>query len=289
VQASRDLGALAVAARDARVLWLCNPGNPSGAQWAAAEIAALADALPSVLVAVDEAYYEFGRETIAGAAVDRPNLVCIRTLSKAFGLAGLRVGYAIAARDVAAELSARRSPAPVSTTSAELAAAALRAPEVDDEVRRTVEERERMRGALADAGYGVPPVHANFVVARSARAPELAAELEQRGLVVRGYAESLRITVRTPADDDLVLRALGAPCPPSPRRAATAFGPRVRISLADGSGRVRSVTGSEERDRGLEELASRERLDLEAVAEPDASDAEVSAVVDEALGRLAGA
>jgi histidinol-phosphate aminotransferase len=272
----RDLDALEEAGREASVVWLCNPGNPSGAMWPAAEIVRLADALPDALVAVDEAYFEYGGETVAGA---RENLVAIRTLSKAFGLAGLRVGYAIASREVAAALSARRSPAPIATTAARIGAAALREPTIEAEVAATIAERERVRTALAAAGFETPPVHANFVVARTPAAGELADDLARRGLVVRGYADSLRITVRSPADDDLVLRALGAEPPPSERRSATVFGPGVRVSLVlDGSGRVRCANG----DRDLERRASAAGYDLEVVAERGA---DVKRALDEAIER----
>ena len=276
----RNLDALEAAGRDAQVVWLCNPGNPSGAMWPAAEVVRLADALPDALVAVDEAYFEYGGETVAGA---RGNLVAIRTLSKAFGLAGLRVGYAIASREVAAELSARRSPAPIATTASRIGAAALREPTIEAEVAATIAERERVRAALAAAGFETTQVHANFVVARTPAAPELAADLASRGLVVRGYADSLRITVRSPADDDLVLRALGAEPSPSDRRSATVFGPGVRVSLVlDGSGRVRSVTGDADRDREIERRAADEGFDLELVAEPGA---DVTRALDEAIER----
>src|SRR5256886_13711014 len=279
----RDLDALAKAGRDARVVWLCNPGNPSGELWPAVEIARLAEALPDALIAVDEAYFEYGGETIAGAARQLANLVSIRTLSKAFGLAGLRVGYAVGSPEVAAALSARRSPAPVASTAAQLAVAALREPRIESEVAATLEERERVSSALAAAGFETPVVHANFVVARSAAAPELAAELEGRGLVVRGYADSLRITVRSPADDDLVLHALGAEPPPANRRAATVFRPGVRASLVlDGSGRVRSATGNLQRDREVERRGADSSFDLELVADVGARDADVAGALDEA-------
>jgi len=263
--AARELDALAQAGRDARVVWLCNPGNPSGELWPAGEVVRLAEALPDALVAVDEAYFEYGGETVAGAATQRPNLVAIRTLSKAFGLAGLRVGYAVASREVAAALSARRQPSPISTAAAKLAAAGL-------------------REALAAAGFDVPVVHANFVVVRSAGAPHLAAELERRGLVVRAYADSLRITVRSPADDDLVLRALGAEPPPAGRRSATVFRPGVRASLVlDGSGRVRSSTGDAPRDREVERRGVDAGWDLELVADPGADGDDVARALDEAI------
>jgi len=285
----RGLDALAEVGREARVVWLCNPGNPTGELWPAAEIARVAEALPDALVAVDEAYFEYAGETVAGAARELPNLVAIRTLSKAFGLAGLRVGYAVASRDVAAALSARRSPAPIATTAAALAAAALREPRIEAEVTATLVERERLRSALATAGFETPVVHANFVVARSASAPELAAELERRGLVVRAYSGSLRITVRSPADDDLVLRALGAEPPPSGRRSATVVREGVRASLVlDGSGRARSATGDVQRDRDIERRATDASFDLELVADAGARDADVEGALDEAIDLAAG-
>ena len=279
----RDLDALGEAGRGAKVVWLCNPGNPNGELWRAVEVARLAEALPDALVAVDEAYFEYAGETVAGAATQLPNLVAIRTLSKAFGLAGLRVGYAVASREVAAALGGRRSPAPVATTAAQLAAAALRQPRVESEVAATLAERERVRSALAAAGFETPVVHANFVVARTAGAAELAAELERQGLVVRGYADSLRITVRSPADDDLLLQALGAEPPPAGRRSATVFRPGVRASLVlDGSGRVRSATGDFRRDREVERRAADSSFDLELVADPGALEADVAGALEEA-------
>jgi histidinol-phosphate aminotransferase len=282
--ADRDLEALASVASGAHVLWLCNPGNPTGALWDAGEIRGVAEALPATLVCVDEAYYEYAGETIAPYARRLPNLVCIRTLSKAFGLAGLRVGYAIAAAGTAAELSARRSPGPVATAAARLAAESLRRADVEAEVRATVAERERMRAALLAAGHEVPAVHANFVLVRTPDAPALAAELERQGLVVRAYADALRITVRTPADDDLLLTALGveavgaAPASATVRRA----GARASLVLA-GSGRARVATGEPTRDRRFERLAADSELDLELVADGHAAEADVAGAFGEAL------
>src|SRR6266508_739647 len=208
--APRELDALAAASRTAAVLWLCNPGNPGGELFAAKEIAELTRSLPATLVCVDEAYYEYGGETAAPAAPELDNLVCIRTLSKAFGLAGLRVGYCVASPRLAAELSARRSPAPIPTSSATLAKAALQRAEIEPELRATTAERERVRAALLAAGFDAPPTHTNFVVVRTPQARTLAGQLERRGLVVRAYRDFLRITVRSPADDEAA--ALELPC-----------------------------------------------------------------------------
>jgi histidinol-phosphate aminotransferase len=284
--APRELGALAAAARTADVLWLCNPGNPGGELFTAEEIAELARSLPATLVCVDEAYYEYGGETAAPVALELDNLVCVRTLSKAFGLAGLRVGYGVAARRIAAELSARRSPAPIPTVSAALATAALQRAEIEAEVHATRTERERVRATLAAAGFDAPPTHTNFVVVRTPQAGAIAGQLERRGLIVRAYPDSLRITVRSPADDDLLLAELGIEAPAAAIRSATVFAPGIRVSLViDGSGRATSATGDEARDSRIEEQAGNEGIDLELVAEEGLGDERVEAALAEARTR----
>jgi histidinol-phosphate aminotransferase len=289
VFAPRDLGALADAARGAHVLWLCNPGNPTGELWAPEDIAAVADSLAATLVCVDEAYFEYAGATVAPFARERSNLVCVRTLSKAFGLAGLRVGYAIACEEVAAELERRRTPAPISTVAARFATDALRAPPIAPDVEAVLAERERVRRAFTSAGFDAPPVHANFVYVRTQEAGALAARLEERGLVVRGYEDALRITVRTPADDDLLLAALDLERPGGAPRSATVLRPGARASLVlEGSGRVRVSTGDDARNRRFERLAREATLDLELVAEEGVRAEDVAAALGEALaGALA--
>jgi histidinol-phosphate aminotransferase len=269
IAAPRDLEALAQAGHDAQVLWICNPGNPSGELFGAEDVARVADALPKTLVCVDEAYFEYAGETTASHARERPNLVCVRTLSKAFGLAGLRVGYAIASAALADELTNRRAPGPISNLAASLAADALRRPALAEaEVEAVCVERERLRAAFLAAGWETPESHANFVVVRTLEAPELAEKLERRGLVVRSYADALRIGVRSPADDDLVLAELGIDPPVASRRSATVFGVAIRVSLVlDGTGRVSSRTGDDDEDRRIEEYASARGWDLEVLAD----------------------
>jgi histidinol-phosphate aminotransferase len=284
--APRDLEALARTARHAHVLWLCNPGNPSGALWSAADIRAIAEARPDTLVCVDEAYYEYAAETVAPHARELPNLVCVRTLSKAFGLAGLRVGYSVARKETTSELLRRRLPAPVATVAATLAARSLLHPQVASEVTATVTERERLRTALAASGYETPVVHANFVLVRMSDAPAVGRTLERQGFVVRAYRDALRITVRTPADDDLLLAALGIEPPPSDVAAATVRSSGARASLVlAGSGRARVVTGSPARDDRFTRIAREAELDLELVADERAGNAAVGAVFGEALER----
>src|SRR5439155_3495823 len=95
------------ALRGADVVWICNPNNPAGALVAPARLAALARELPETVFAIDEAYYEYGGESVVPFIEDAPNLIALRTLSKAFGFAALRVGYAVCAREIAAELTER--------------------------------------------------------------------------------------------------------------------------------------------------------------------------------------
>src|SRR5947208_2840140 len=110
-------------------------------------------------------------------------------------------------------------------------ASRLEGAEVDAAPRARPAERERARGAVLGAGFDAPPTHTNFVVVRTPQARTLAGQLERRGLVVRAYRDFLRITVRSPADDDLLLAALGVHAPPASTRAATVLGPGIRVSL----------------------------------------------------------
>lgn len=253
----------------ADLLWVCNPNNPTGELVEPEEIAALAAAHPAAAVVVDEAYFEYGGKTVVPLIATTPNLIALRTLSKAFGLAALRVGYAVAAPEVARELDRRRDPAPVSAPSARIAAAALRDPRLD--VEQTVAERERIRAALDAAGFDCPPSAGNFVVVHGS---DRADELEAQGLVVRRRAAGFRITVRLPAENDRILAALGAAPAPSPVRSAlvlkTTAETAIRIGLAlDGRGRVRADTGIGFLDHLLAQLGFHGGFDLDLVAGGD--------------------
>jgi histidinol-phosphate/aromatic aminotransferase/cobyric acid decarboxylase-like protein/imidazoleglycerol phosphate dehydratase HisB len=241
---------------DVVVTFACRPNNPTG------ELRPLPAARPLV---VDEAYHEYARET---ALAD--DVVVLRTFSKAFALAGARVGYALAAEDVAAELNARQGPAPVSTLSAELALAALAAP---PDVTPVVEERERLAGALRTPGLAPLPSAANFLYVPVDDGLALGERLLREGLVVRAYPEAIRIGILDAEDDDLIVEALARilerPAPVSPaggRRArmlrATAE-TRLAVRLAlDGASRVRVDTGAGLYDHFLEQLAFHAGFDL---------------------------
>ncbi len=228
----------------ADLIWACNPNNPTGELIDPAELAALARAHPDAAVVVDEAYFEFAGATCVPLVAEQPNLIVLRTLSKGFGFAALRVGYAVAAPQVAAELELRRAPASVSAPAARIAAAALREPRFD--VAGTVDERERVRAALLAAGYDCAETQTNFVFVRTA--DPLGARLESQGLVVRIFADGIRVTIARPRENDVLLAALGATGSDAPGRTAyvsrTTTETALRVSLdLDGSGRVRVSTG----------------------------------------------
>jgi histidinol-phosphate aminotransferase len=180
---------------DPVLTFCCRPHNPTGA------LVELPAARPLV---VDEAYYEYaGGETALGLLDE--SVVVIRTFSKAFALAGARLGYALAAPDVAAELRARHAPAPVSTLAVALALAGLAEP---PDVSETIAERERLSRELQLLGLAPTPSWTNFVHVPLDGAEEVGEALLRRGLAVRPAAGAIRITVRDAADDDVLLAAL---------------------------------------------------------------------------------
>ena len=287
VDAELDPGQL----RTADVVWICNPANPTGALLPADEIAELACALHESIVVVDEAYFEYAGETVVPFVRELPNLVAIRSLSKAFGFAALRVGYAVAALGTASELAARRAPAPIAGPAARIAAAALREPVLDVELE--IAERERMRDALVAAGFGCPPSHANFVYVPVDDATSLADRLETEGLVVRRYPRAIRITPRLPAENDLLLAALGASPPTAPVRSSlvvrTTGETALRISLSlDGRRRVRVRTGIGFLDHLLTLLAFHGGFDADVVASGDV-DVDKHHTVEDVLAGLGAA
>jgi histidinol-phosphate aminotransferase len=259
------------AGEDADLHWVCNPNNPTGALVEPEAIAELAAGAPRSIVVADEAYVEYGARSCAAWVDELSNLVVLRTLSKAFGLASLRVGYALAHPDTAALLTERRAPAPISGPAAAIAAAALREPRLGD-VDATIAERERVRASLTDAGYRVAPTATNFVFVHTDE--PLADRLEARGIVVRAFPDGIRVGIRRPSENDVLLRALGAePGPPVGReatvlRTTTETALRLTLSL-DGSGRTRVETGVGFVDHLLTLLAFHAGFDLELVAGGD--------------------
>lgn len=211
-----DLPAMAQAVTDrTRLIFVCNPNNPTGTAVRRGELDAFLEAVPSdVLVVLDEAYREFVTDPEVPDGLqaygDRPNVVVLRTLSKAWGLAGLRVGYLVAQPDVAAAVRKVITPFSTSGVAQAAALAALRA---DDEMSRRaaliVSERERVAAALQAAMPEVPETQANFVwLPLGDRAMDFAAACEAAGVIVRAFAgDGVRVTIGTPEENDTFLAA----------------------------------------------------------------------------------
>jgi histidinol-phosphate aminotransferase len=222
-----DVDGVRAAAREAAVVWLASPNNPTGLPEPAGAIEALleglaADALASgrdrPVVVLDEAYAEFTGESLVNLRARYHRLVVVRTASKAYGLAGLRVGFGIAVRSTLARIEPYRPPGSVAVPSVSVVADTL--PDADSLARtidRIATERERLARGLEELGWTPWPSVTNFLLVPFG-APEQAAAVAERllahGLVPRTFpsdhplADHLRITVRTPADDDRLLDAL---------------------------------------------------------------------------------
>jgi len=206
----------------ARLVWLCSPNNPTGDAYTTADIRELASGL-SALVAVDQVYLEFAEETLGAppnslsAQVlqdELPNVLVLRSLSKAYGLAGARVGYLVVPEGLSERFDAVRLPLSVAAPSEELAIAAI-ADAGTARARRAevIAERDRLAAALTGLRCTVLPSVTNFVAFRPPDAALLAAELQRRGLIVRRYdagpmAGWLRATARSAAENDRLLDAL---------------------------------------------------------------------------------
>lgn len=211
-----DLDAMADAITErTRLVFVCNPNNPTGTVVRRAELERFLDRVPGdVLVVLDEAYREFIRDPEVPDGVElyreRPNVCVLRTFSKAYGLAGLRVGFAIAHEPVAAALRKTAVPFGVSQLAQEAAIASLRAEdELLGRVGSLVCERTRVAEALAAQGWTVPESQANFVWLRlGERAVAFAQACEQAGVVVRPFAgDGVRVTIGEVEGNDIFLKA----------------------------------------------------------------------------------
>ena len=214
-----DLDAMAGAITGkTRLVFVCNPNNPTGTAVRRDELLAFLDRVPGdVVVALDEAYREFVTDpdvpdglTLLDA---HPNVVVLRTFSKAYGLAGLRVGYAVAA-DPAITAALHQTQVPFAvTTVAQQAALACLEPEAEkqlmERVGEIVGERVRVYESLLAQGYDIPPSQANFVWFPLGDATsEWAAGCEARGVIVRPFAGSgARVTIGDARENDRLLAA----------------------------------------------------------------------------------
>jgi histidinol-phosphate aminotransferase len=216
-----DVEAISGARREsgASVTIVCSPNNPTGNSLTGAEIERLCDE-SDALVVVDEAYHEFSGETAVPLLARHPNLVVLRTFSKAMALAGLRVGYLLASPELVREINKARLPYNLNFFSQAAAIAALEERvALEASVGRLVRERERLIATLADVpGVRAWPSRANFFILEvlEGRDPKAVfASMLRRGVLVRDVTSypmlgrCLRVSVGSEAENDAFLRALG--------------------------------------------------------------------------------
>jgi histidinol-phosphate aminotransferase len=212
---THDLEAMAAAITGrTRLVFVCNPNNPTGTAVRRGEIERFLDLVPpDVVVVLDEAYREFVRDPEVPDGLDyyrdRPNVAVLRTFSKAYGLAGLRVGFAIAQEPLAEALRKTAVPFGVNGIAQTAAVASLAAEdELLERCQALVAERERVRAVLLDQGWVTPVSEANFVWLRlGERTVEFARACEQAGVVVRPFpGEGVRVTVGEPEANDIFLK-----------------------------------------------------------------------------------
>jgi len=217
-----DLPGMAARVDDkTKLVIVCNPNNPTGTYSTRDELTALLDAISErVIVAVDEAYYEYiwaddYPQTVPMLA-ERPNLVVLRTFSKIHSLAGLRVGYGIGHPDLIAELHKTREPFNVNSLSQAAALACLdNWDRIEARVRRNREQLEWMAARLAELELVVTPAQTNFLLVRcDGNATAVTKRLLEHGVIVRpmdsfGLGDgAMRISIGTPAENRRCLAAL---------------------------------------------------------------------------------
>ncbi|WP_019818603.1 histidinol-phosphate transaminase [Saccharomonospora saliphila] len=211
-----DLPAMAEAITPrTRVVFVCNPNNPTGTALRREELTRFLDTVPSdVLVVLDEAYREFVTDPDVPDGLEfartRPNVAVLRTFSKAYGLAGLRVGYAVAPDAVIEAVRKVYVPFSVNALAQTAASASLDAKEaMRARCADIVRERVRVRDALTGAGYAVPETQANFVwLPLGERTADFAEHALEHKVVVRPFVgEGVRVTIGTPEENDAFLAA----------------------------------------------------------------------------------
>lgn len=254
-----------------KLVFLCSPNNPTGNPIDAAEILGVAEALPDTFVVLDEAYLEFSEQpSLAAEAARRPNLVVLKTLSKAYGLAGARIGAVVANPELIAIAARALPPYPLPSPSIEAALSALapsRRAVHRDRIERIKAERER----LAELLKGSPVVRSvrsgggNFLFLEVVEPEKLARELHALGIRVRFRPNAapggVRLTIGSDAENDAALAAFGIAPVAGPGRRAETIRDTKETSIAvavdlDRSGPRRIDTGIPFYDHMLDQVAA---------------------------------
>ena len=214
-----DLGAMAAAITDAtRLVFVCTPNNPTGTVVTTAELTSFIDQVPAdCLVVLDEAYAEYVRDPDVPTGIelyaDRQNVAVLRTFSKAYGLAGLRVGFMVGSEAIATAARKTMLTFSVNAVAQAAAVASLSAEaELLDRVELVVGERGRVRAALLEMGFAVPPTEANFVWLRlGPQTMQFAEACDEGGISTRPFAgEGVRVSIGEQAANDRFLEVASA-------------------------------------------------------------------------------
>lgn len=218
---ANDLTATAAAITEkTRLIWLCNPNNPTGAIYTAQQFDRFLEQIPDdILVVIDEAYYEYVDsddypDTLAALANHR-NLIVLRTFSKVYGLAGLRIGYGVASQDVISLLNKIRLPINVNRLAQKAALASLDDVAFKEKVLKTNKQgKERYYAVLEELGLSYVPTQCNFILFETGIDSDIVVKffLDQ-GFLIRGGREFgfptwLRVTIGTEEDNESILSLL---------------------------------------------------------------------------------
>jgi len=267
-----------------KLAFLCAPNNPTGNPIASADIFRVADTLPDTIVVLDEAYIEFSDSgSLAAETARRGNLVVLRTLSKAYGLAGARIGCAIGTPELAALISRALPPYPLPSLSIRAALSSLspsRRPVHDERIARIKADRERIAGLLATSPIvkSVRCGGGNFLFLEVDDPEALSARLTARGIRVRFRPNAapggVRLTIGTDAENDIALAALGVEsgAKPARRGAAARDTKETRIAVAvdlDAATPRRIATGIPFYDHMLDQVAAHGGFALTLACEGD--------------------
>ena len=193
-----------------KLIILCNPNNPTGSVLTKKEVRKIVKSTDA-LIALDEAYMEFGDESLIDEVMDYDNLLIVKTVSKAFSLAGIRMGYIVANEDIITSIEKVRAPYNLNSLSAYIATEALRQKErMFDYVKNIKEEREKIYKALVDLGVKAYPSGANFVFFKS-DIDNLQKKLVDKDVLIRKFSGKLdgyyRVSVGTKGQNEKFLEA----------------------------------------------------------------------------------
>jgi histidinol-phosphate aminotransferase/imidazoleglycerol-phosphate dehydratase/histidinol-phosphatase len=267
-----------------KLAFICSPNNPTGNLVAAADVLRVADALPNTIIVLDEAYIEFSEApSMAGEAMRRDNLVVLRTLSKAFGLAGARVGCAIGTAEMIALIARALPPYPMPSLSIAAALATLspsRRAVHEDRIARIKRDRDRIAGQLPASPLvrSVRNGGGNFLFLEASDAPALAKKLQGLGIRVRFRPNAapggVRLTIGSESENAIALRALGVVSDELPGRRAEVVRDtkETRIAVAidlDQPSPRRIDTGIAFFDHMLDQIAAHGGFSLTLTCEGD--------------------